>query len=145
MQYLWGTIKWISVKLGICVEALTRFSHVFNPNGLNNTLLSLNATSWNSCWYGTQRHNIRSKNRRWYKKLSIAQVQFMGKPAFLLMTFSNCMAGKSIFVPEYGFWSKETTCSEFLTQPRPLSGYSTIPCQSGQSLLIGPAWAWLLV
>lgn len=37
------------------------------------------------------------------KKLSIAQVQFMGKPAFLLMTFSNYMVGKNIFVPECGF------------------------------------------
>ena len=60
--------------LKVCVEALTGFSHVYCPDGLNNTLISESCDLENGSHCENVEQNVNSKDRGGREEPLIAQV-----------------------------------------------------------------------
>ena len=73
--------------LKVYTEALTEFSHIYYPDGLN-PHYCLKAVSSGNFSNGEGKQNIHCKDREGNRSL-IAQVQLTGQPPVLSMTFTN--------------------------------------------------------
>ena len=65
--------------LKVCIELLTKFSHVSSPDGLNSTLLSQGCVLENSSCCGNRRQNVHSKDKGEGEEPPIARVQITGQ------------------------------------------------------------------
>ena len=80
--------------LHVCIKALTGFSHIYHPDGLNNTLLSQGCVLENSSSCGNSGWNIQSKDWEEGQEPSIAgPAPWSTRGHILSMTSSNNQPG----------------------------------------------------